>query len=48
MLNAGGDETSVFAQGHFMLTANSQQQPGHPQHHMTQLPNTKEAATLTN
>jgi two-component system chemotaxis sensor kinase CheA len=48
MLSAGGDETSLFAQGHFMLTANSQQQPGHPQHHMTQLPNTKEAATLTN
>ena len=35
MLNAGGDETSVFAQGHFMLTANSQQPP---QNHMTQLP----------
>jgi two-component system chemotaxis sensor kinase CheA len=48
MLNAGGDETSLFAQGHFMLTANSQQQPGHSQHHITQLPNTKAPATLTN
>ena len=48
MLNASGDETSLFAQGHFMLTANSQQQPGHSQHHITQLPNTKAPATLTN
>jgi two-component system chemotaxis sensor kinase CheA len=48
MLNAGGDETSLFAQGHFMLTANSQQPPSHSQHHITQLPNTKSPATLTN
>ena len=46
MLNAGGDETSVFAQGHFMLTANSQQQ-GQNQHHMTQLPTNKEQPALT-
>ena len=44
MLNAGGDETSVFAQGHFMLTANSQQPP---QNHMTQLPTNKEQPALT-
>jgi two-component system chemotaxis sensor kinase CheA len=47
MLQASGDETSLFAQGHFMLTANSQQQ-SHPQHHITQLPTTKAAPTLTN
>ena len=46
MLQASGDETSLFAQGHFMLTANSQQQS--PQHHITQLPTTKAAPTLTN
>jgi two-component system chemotaxis sensor kinase CheA len=46
MLNAGGDETSVFAQGHFMLTANSQQ-PGQNQHHMTQLPTNQEQPALT-
>ena len=44
MLNAGGDETSVFAQGHFMLTANSQQPA---QNHMTQLPTNKEQPALT-
>jgi len=44
MLSAGGDETSVFAQGHFMLTANSQQPA---QNHMTQLPTNKEQPALT-
>jgi two-component system chemotaxis sensor kinase CheA len=43
MLSAGGDETSVFAQGHFMLTANSQQPA---QNHMTQLPTNKEQPAL--
>ena len=46
MLNAGGDETSLFAQGHFMLTANSQQ-PNPTQNNLTQLPINKEQPALT-
>ena len=47
MLNATGDQTSLFAQGHFLLTANSQQQTSHTSQHLKHLPPAKEQPILT-
>lgn len=47
MLNTAGDQHSLFAQGHFLLTANSQQQSSHTPQHLKHLPPAKEQTILT-
>lgn len=47
MLNTTGEHPSLFAQGHFLLTANSQQQTSHTSQHLKHLPPAKEQPTLT-
>lgn len=47
MLNTTGEHPSLFAQGHFLLTANSQQQTSHTSPHLKHLPPAKEQPTLT-
>ena len=46
MLNSSGDQHSLFAQGHFLLTANSQQQTSHTAQHLKHLPPAKEQPIL--
>lgn len=48
MLNTTGDQTSLFAQGHFLLTANSQQQTSHPTQNIKPLNSLEEQPILTN
>lgn len=48
MLASSEKETSLFAQGHFMLTANSQQSPDHSKTKTIPLPSNKTQAVLTN
>ena len=47
LLTAGGEETSLFAQGHFMLTANAQQSENPSQKNLSQLPSSQKTI-LTN
>lgn len=47
MLNSPGDQPSLFAQGHFLLTANSQKQTSHTPQNLKQLPPAREQTTLT-
>lgn len=47
MLNTTGEHPSLFAQGHFLLTANSQQQTSHTSPNLKHLPPAKEQPTLT-
>lgn len=47
MLNNTGEHPSLFAQGHFLLTANAQQQTSHTSPNLKHLPPAKEQPTLT-
>lgn len=47
MLNTTGEHPSLFAQGHFLLTANSKQQTSHTSPNLKHLPPAKEQPTLT-
>jgi len=47
MLGNGVDQPSLFAQGHFLLTAKAQQQSGNAPQNLKHLPPTTEQASLT-
>lgn len=47
LLGNGVDQTSLFAQGHFLLTANAHQQPSNAPQNLKHLPQAREKVSLT-